>query len=130
MIRTLFLLRYVSEGEFRQTVRAETTKVESYNDFTDWITFGGDLIKSGDPVEQSKQIKYTNLIANSIMLQNVSDLTTILNEVAGEGIGVSKELVSSLSPYIRDHIRRFGRYEVNIEEFPPDLDPKPVKLTA
>jgi TnpA family transposase len=130
VIRTLFLLRYVSEGEFRQTIRAETTKVESYNDFTDWITFGGDLIKSGDPVEQSKQIKYTNLIANSIMLQNVSDLTTILNEVADEGIGVSKELVASLSPYIRDHIRRFGRYEVNIEEFPPDLDPKPVKLTA
>jgi TnpA family transposase len=130
VIRTLFLLRYVSEGEFRQTIRAETTKVESYNDFTDWITFGGDLIKSGDPVEQSKQVKYTNLIANSIMLQNVVDLTTILNEMAGEEIGVSKELVASLSPYIRDHIRRFGRYDVNMEEFPTDLDPKPVKLTA
>lgn len=41
----------------------------------------------------------------------------------------SKELVASLSPYIRGHIRRFGRYDVNMEEFPPDLVPKPVKLT-
>ncbi len=58
--RTLFLLRYISEADFRQTIRAETTKVESYNDFQDWITFGGQVIKSGDPVEQIKQIKYSN----------------------------------------------------------------------
>lgn len=111
-------------------MRAETTKVESYNDFCDWITFGGDLIKSGDPVEQSKQIKYTNLIANAIMLQNVADLTTVLNEMAAEGILVTKPLVASLSPCIREHIRRFGRYDVNMSELPPDLDPKPVRMTA
>ncbi len=33
--RTLFLLRYISEADFRQSIRAETTKVESYNDFLD-----------------------------------------------------------------------------------------------
>lgn len=46
VIRTLFLLRYASENELRQSIRAETTKVEFYNDFCDWITFGGDLIKA------------------------------------------------------------------------------------
>ena len=127
--RTLFLLRYVSEGEFRQTIRAETTKIESYNDFTDWIAFGGELIKSGDPVEQNKQVKYTDLIANAIMLQNVVDLTDVLNEMSSEGIAVTKELVAGLSPYIRDQIRRFGRYDVDMDEFPPELEPKPVNLS-
>ncbi len=42
--RTLFLLRYVSRPELRRTIRAETTKIESYNDFLDWITFGGPII--------------------------------------------------------------------------------------
>lgn len=126
--RTLFLLRYVSESDFRKTIRAETTKVESYNDFTDWITFGGELIKSGDPVEQSKQIKYTDLIANVIMLHNVVDLTSVLNEMNAEGKETTKELVAGLSPYIRDQIRRFGRYDVNMDEYPPDLSHLQVKI--
>lgn len=120
--RTLFLLRYISEADFRQTIRAETTKVESYNDFQDWITFGGQIIKSGDPVEQAKQIKYSNLIANSIMLHNVADLTKVLSNMANEGYTITKELVAGLSPFIRDQIRRFGRYDVDMNEHPPSLD--------
>ena len=127
--RTLFLLRYVSESEFRQTIRAETTKVESYNDFTDWITFGGELIKSGDPVEQSKQIKYTDLVANAIMLHNVVDLTGILNDMVAEGTKLSKKLVAGLSPFIRDQIRRFGRYHVDMDESPPELSPISIKIS-
>jgi TnpA family transposase len=50
--RTLFLLRYISDGEVRRTIRAETTKIEAYNDFLDWVSFGGPVVKSGDPVEQ------------------------------------------------------------------------------
>lgn len=61
VMRTLFLLRYILEADLWQTIRSETTKIESYNDFLDWITFGGQIIKSGDPVEQAKQIKYTNV---------------------------------------------------------------------
>jgi TnpA family transposase len=128
--RTLFLLHYISESDLRQTIQAETTKVESYNDFLDWITFGGQIIKSGDPVEQSKQIKYTNLVANSIMLQNVVDLTDILVEMSSEGHTITKELTGYLSPYIRDHIRRFGRYDVDMGKHPPDLEPKSVPISA
>jgi hypothetical protein len=42
-------LRYISSSQIRRTIRAETTKIESFNDFLDWITFGGPIIKSGDP---------------------------------------------------------------------------------
>jgi len=128
VIRTLFLLRYISEADLRHTIRAETTKVESYNDFLDWISFGGQIIKSGDPVEQTKQIKYSNLVANSIMLQNVVDLTDVLAQMAAEGYTITKELVACLSPYIRDKIRRFGKYDVDMEQQPPHLDPKSVPI--
>ena len=76
--RTLFLLRFISSVEIRRTIRAETTKIEAYNDFLDWISFGGPVIKSGDPVEQEKQLKYASLVANAIMLSNVADLTEAL----------------------------------------------------
>jgi TnpA family transposase len=128
--RTLFLLRYLSESDFRQSIRAETTKIESYNDFMDWIAFGGPVLKSGDPVEQAKQIKYMNLVANAIMLHNVVDLTEVLNTMASEGYVVTKELVSRSSPYMREHLRRFGYYVLDMEETPPPLVPKPVPITG
>jgi TnpA family transposase len=78
--RTLFLLRFISSAEVRRTIRAETTKIEAYNDFLDWMSFGGTVVKSGDPVEQEKQLKYASLVANTVMLSNVADLTAILSD--------------------------------------------------
>src|ERR1700722_12771505 len=85
-------------------------KIETYNDFLDWVSFGGPVIKSGDPVEQEKQLKYASLVANAIMLSNVADLTAVLSEMAADGHPVTPALVASLSPYTRAHILRFGQY--------------------
>jgi len=70
------------------------------------------------------------MIANAIMLQNVVDLTKVLNEMASEGMAATKELVAGLSPYIRDQISRFGKYDVDMAEQPPDLEPKPINMGA
>jgi hypothetical protein len=45
----------VSSLEVRRTIRAETTKIEAFNDFLDWVPFGGSVVKSGDPVKQEKR---------------------------------------------------------------------------
>jgi hypothetical protein len=42
-------------------------ETEAYNDFLDWVCFGGPVVKSGDPVEQEKQLKYASLVANAVM---------------------------------------------------------------
>jgi TnpA family transposase len=124
--RTLFLLRYISSSQIRRTIRAETTKIESFNDFLDWITFGGPIIKSGDPVEQEKQLKYATLVANSIMLSNVSDLGEVLSSMANDGHPVTAELAAATSPYMRKNIRRFGKYGLDMEEMPAPLFPQPL----
>jgi TnpA family transposase len=128
VVRTLFLLRFVSEGDLRQSIRAETTKIESYNDFLDWIGFGGPVLKSGDPVEQLKQVKYMDLVANAVMLHNVADLTDVLSAMVDEGLPVTRELVSHTSPYMREHLRRFGRYSLDMEDLPPALHPRPLPI--
>ena len=126
--RTLFLLRYISDPPFRHSIREKTTKIESYNDFLDWVAFGGTVIKSGDPTEQEKQLKYMNLVANAIMLHNIVDLTEVLKTMTAEGHTVTKDLVSRLSPYIRQHICRFGKYILDMEEKPEDLLPKSLQI--
>ena len=129
-MRTLFLLRFVSEAELRQSIRAETTKIESHNDFLDWIGFGGPVIKSGDPVEQLKQVKYMELVANAVMLHNVVDLTGILADMEAEGWKLTRELLAGLSPYMREHIRRFGRFLLDMDDVPPPLALRPLRILA
>lgn len=124
--RTLFLLRFIADTEIRRTIRAETTKIEAFNDFLDWIAFGGPVIKSGDPVEQEKQLKYTSLVANAVMLSNVADMTAALAAMDGDGHAVTPALVGCLSPYTREHIRRFGQYVLNMGDLPPPLNPQPL----
>ena len=82
----------------------------------DWLDFGGDgVIRSRDPVEQEKHIKYLNLVANAVMLQNVVDLTDAMSDLAKSGYLVTSELASHLSPYITEHIKRFGEYVLDMD---------------
>jgi hypothetical protein len=54
--------------------------------------------------------KYARLVANAVMLSNVADMTTTLAAMDGDGHAVTPALVGCLSPYTREHIRRFGQY--------------------
>ena len=104
--------------------------MESYNDFLDWIGFGGPVLKSDDPVEQAKQIKYMDLVANVIMLHNVHDLTEILADMEAEGWTLTRELLAGMSPYMRKHIRRCGRYLLDMEDLPPPLALRMLRILA
>ena len=128
--RTLFLLRFISSTEVRRVIRAETTKIEAYNEFLDWVCFGGPVVKSGDPVEQEKQLKYASLVANAVMLSNVADLTDVLSAMANDGQPVTAALVACISPYIREHIRRFGRFALDMADLPNPLNPQPLPFAT
>ena len=90
------------------------------------MTFGGPVVKSGDPVEQEKQLKYASLVDNVVMLSNVADLTRMLSDVGRDGHPVTPELVACTSPYMRRHILRFGKYTLDMDSQPEPLDPRPL----
>jgi hypothetical protein len=98
----------------RSTIQAATCKSESFNDLIKWIRFGGDeTLKENDRDEQRKLIKYNHLVANLIIFHNVCTLTSLLNELAKEGFEFDEETIAAISPYIREHINRFGAYILN-----------------
>ena len=123
VIRTVFLLQYISDSQLRQQITAATNKAESYNGFSKWFFFGGDsVIGYNDPEEQEKIIKYNSLIANAVIFQNAVDLTEILQQLKCEGHTIDREDVSALSPYLTEHIKRFGDYVIDMEMLPGMLD--------
>ena len=123
VIRTIFLLEYISDGKLRRQITAATNKVEAYHGFSKWFFFGGDsLINSNDREEMEKRIKYNDLVANAVIFQNVVDLTEVFQQLQTEGYFLDKEDVSALSPYLTSHIKRFGDYFLDLTQTPPQLD--------
>jgi hypothetical protein len=97
--------------------------LQEAHQFTDWIAFGGPVLRTGDPVEQEKRIKYRDLVANAIMLHNVVDMTNVLVALQQEGVCVTPEAASRLSPYLNGHLKRFGQYVLDMA-----IQPEPLEL--
>ena len=75
-------------------------------------------------------MKYMDVIANAIMLQNVVDLTDVLNGMAEDGFTITPELVATLSPYTHENLLRFGRLALDMDDLPDALQPRPIPVAA
>jgi Tn3 transposase DDE domain len=56
-------------------------------------------------------------------------MTNVLYDLQQESIYVTPEIVSRLSPYLTEHIRRFGQYLLDMAIQPGPLQPKPLFMT-
>jgi len=123
VVRTAFLLRYLAEQELRATIQAATNKSEQFNCFLKWVFFGGEgVITENSRDEQRKVIKYNHLVANCLIFHNVCSLTRIVRELQRDGDEVQKDALACISPYLTEHINRFGDYTLNMDRKPPQLD--------
>ncbi len=90
--------------------------VESYNNFIEWIFYGGHgVIAHNDPLEQEKRVKYNDLVASALIVMNVADMTRILQQLDPSVYNINHETVATLSPYWTDHIQRFGDFIVDVD---------------
>jgi TnpA family transposase len=117
--RTVFLLNWIASLTLRQEVTAETNKIESYNGFAKYFSFGGDVIAENDPDEQQKRLRYNDLVASAVILQNTVDMMRILRKLDADGHAVSGQDVAFLSPYPTSAVKRFGDYRLDLKR-PPE----------
>ncbi|MEE3026780.1 MAG: Tn3 family transposase [Pseudomonadota bacterium] len=116
-IRTIFLLKYISDVELRRTIHSATNKSEEFNNFTKWLFFGGDgIIAENVRHEQRKVIKYNQLVANLVILHNVQSMTEVLSQLKQRQMPISEEVLKFLSPYRTEHINRFGDYHLDLSK--------------
>lgn len=93
----------------RATIHAATNKSESFNNFSQWLAFGGDgTISTNDRDEQRKIIKYNHLVANCVIFHNVFSLSRTLNDLLQNDYPLDAGLIAAFSPYPTQHINRFG----------------------
>jgi len=123
VVRTQFLLEYISDVEMCETITAATNKVESYNRLSDWVSFGSEvLVSSNDEEEMEKAIKYRGLLTDAVILQNIIDITATGGQLKTEWYDIAKEDFGITSPYLTKHIMRFGVYTVDLKNVPQNVD--------
>jgi hypothetical protein len=84
-VRTITLLRYLSDPDLREQITAITNRNEAFHGFADWLMFGGKLIPHNDPDYQEKIIKFNELLANCVIYSTACDITDAANAIAAEG---------------------------------------------
>lgn len=123
VIRTIFLLDFISDPDLRETINAETNKVESFNNLSGWVRFASEVIvASNDTKEMEKAIKYNTLLTNMLILQNVIDMSRIIQQLRREGWSITLEDLAGLSPYLTEHLKRFGDYLLDLSQSDGNID--------
>ncbi len=119
VVRTVFLLKYLSSLELRHVIQAATNKSEAFNKFLQWVSFGGEgVMKQSVRDEQRKFIKYNHLIANLLAFHTLVTMSGALQQMDQEGHAIDLEALATLSPYRTEHINRFGDYVINTNRRP------------
>lgn len=124
VIITMYLLDFISDIELREKITESTNKTESYNAFASWSFFGGEgVIRENNLDDQTKSVKYNDLLANILILQNTIDMENVVKQLKSEGIDVSKQDMKNLSPYLTSHIKRFGEYIIDLDGESDQISP-------
>ncbi|MDX3231346.1 Tn3 family transposase [Streptomyces sp. ME19-01-6] len=110
----------------RRRVTATANKVEAFNGFSQWLGFGNrGVIADNDLVEQEKAMKFNALLTNAVIFHNALDITEIVRQLLEEGWTIEPEDLAHISPYLTEHINRFGEYSTHELGIQPDAyDPK------
>jgi TnpA family transposase len=123
VVRTVFLLEYISDRSLRREITACTNIVEGYNHFLDWIFFGKEgIITENDPEQQEKRVKYLDLVASAVILHNAVDLSVVIQQLTAEGVKIDRAMLATLSPYLTGHLKRYGDFVIDLQSIPAPME--------
>lgn len=124
VIRTKFLLQYISSIDVRRMITVATNKSERFNQFADFLLFGGKgMIAENVRDEQRKIIKYNHLVANLVIFHTLVTMSEALQRMADAGHQIDRNAAAHLSPYQTEYINRFGEYELKRSQEIASLEP-------
>ncbi|MEV4429762.1 Tn3 family transposase [Streptomyces sp. R-07] len=70
-------------------------------------------IADNDPVEQEKAMKFNALLTNAVIFHSALDIAEIVRQLLEEGWTIEPEDSAHISPYLTEHINRFGEYSTH-----------------
>ncbi|MER7000651.1 Tn3 family transposase [Streptomyces sp. NPDC000410] len=60
-----------------------------------------------------------------MIFHNALDIAEIVRQLQAEGVGIAPEDLAQVSPYLTEHVRRFGEYSIHeLGDEPDAYDPR------
>lgn len=61
-------------------------------------------------------MRFAHLLANMLMFHNVTHQTKAINKLRNLGIDIPDEVLGGIAPYWREHLNRFGVFQVDMNK--------------
>lgn len=112
VIKTIFLLRYMSDAPFRRIIRIQLNKGEHRHALADHVFFANKgEFRQGDAESLMSQASSLSLVCNAILIWNTLEYDRIIVQLKATGLKIDKSNLSHISPLAFKHIAFNGRYD-------------------
>jgi TnpA family transposase len=123
IIKSLFMLRYISDLTLRQAIEKQLNKGELGNRFNRALSFGGNHeLRFADKEEQEVADACRRLIRNAVLCWNYLYLSQRLAQASSEEQQTLLKTIRSGSAVAWGHINMHGEYDFSSEKLVDSLD--------
>ena len=115
LVKTIFILRYISDLEFRHCIQLQLNRGEHRHYLAQHIFFADQgLFKTNDYEDIMNKSSCLSFVSNAILFWNTLKIEEIVNQLTREGYPVSSEDLARISPLMFKHIIVHGIYQFTI----------------
>jgi TnpA family transposase len=110
-IKTIFILRYLDDEEYRRRIGVQLNKGEALHALRRFLLFADEgQIRRRTHDDQLNQASCLNLVTNAVVAWNTVYMAAVLEQLRSEGHHFTDADVAHLSPARYEHINPHGHY--------------------
>lgn len=127
VVKTIFILRYLSDPELRHRVQLQLNRGEARHELVGRCLFFANRgeFRSGDAEEIMNKASCLGLLSNAVLVWNTLRIAEIVNQLRAAGQEIADQDLARVSPLIHAHVIPSGTYRFGDEE-----EPRPVYAAA
>lgn len=111
IIKTIFILNYISESKFRHTIQLQLNRGEHRHNLAQHIFFADQgIFKTSDYTEIMNKASCLSFVSNAILYWNTVHISKIVDQLKSEGYPVNNEDLARISLLMFKHIVVTGIY--------------------
>lgn len=115
IVKTIFILRYLSSEEYRRRISTQLNKGETLHSLRRFLFFAHQgQIRQRQDEDLVNQASCLNLVTNAVVAWNTVYMAAAINQLKAENYPVDETDITHLSPARYEHINPYGKYQFDL----------------
>ena len=118
VVKTIFVLRYLSDPELRHRVQLQLNRVKRATSWWGACLFFANRgeFRSGDAEEIMNKASCLSLLSNAVVIWNTLRITEIVSQLRAAGHVIADQDLARVSPLMHGHVIPNGTYRFGDED--------------